>query len=628
MITADFNGDGMADLAISDTGSHLISISLGNGDGTFQDAATAQVPAGCAVGSLSAADFTNDHKLDLLAICQFTAQLLVYPGRGDGTFGSPVSTKLPALAFAGTLFLEAASAGITGTVADFNGDGKLDLVILLTHDLSGLSSPVINAYFLPGNGDGSFGQAVQVQRGVAASALASADFDGDGKPDLAYLTLAISAPDEDGVQTASQTLNVQFGSGDGSFRSGPSYVWKGAAFSLSAVDVNGDGFPDLVGAGTSLVTITGSLPASVITVMLGDGKGNFKQAFTANDAGDVLAVSFCLANLSGSGHVDLLETFAHVSLDQKSVDVSIGARAGNGDGSFQGLQTFDGPRDVFPFAAVCADLNGDGLADVAYTGASFPLIAGLLGNTLGGLQGFAAALAALPAGNLYLALNSTPQNLSFSNVNAASFANGPLAANSIATAFWNGPPKPSGIGVNVKDAAGTTRPAEIFFVSSRQINYAIPDGTVTGPATISISGTPDTFTAQQQVVAVSPGVFGAGGFAAGSTLTVHNGQQTPGNLVELDSSGTFQPVPVDVGTGSDQVFLILYGTGIRNHAQPVKATIGTTPAQVVFASAQGTFVDEDQINVLIPQSLRGAGRVNLLLNVDGQTTNPVAIQIQ
>jgi uncharacterized protein (TIGR03437 family) len=218
--------------------------------------------------------------------------------------------------------------------------------------------------------------------------------------------------------------------------------------------------------------------------------------------------------------------------------------------------------------------------------------------------------------------------LTFSNTNAASFANGPLATNSIVTAFWNGPAKPSGIGINVKDSAGTTRPAQIFFLSSKQINYGVPDGTATGNATIAITGTPDTFTAQQQIAAVAPGVFNAGGLAVGSTLTVHNGKQTPGNLVQPDSSGKLQPVPIAVGTGSDQVFLILYGTGIRNRVNPVTATIGTTSAPVVFAAAQGAFVDEDQVNVLVPQSLRGAGRVNLVLNVDGQSTNPVVILIK
>jgi uncharacterized protein (TIGR03437 family) len=255
------------------------------------------------------------------------------------------------------------------------------------------------------------------------------------------------------------------------------------------------------------------------------------------------------------------------------------------------------------------------------------LIAGLLAES-GGLQGQAGALALLPGGELYLSLNGTPQKLTFSNVNGASFAKSALAQNSIATAFWNSPEKPAGIGVTVTDAAGSSRPAQIFFVSSKQINYGIPDGTVTGNATISITGTEDSITAQQAIAAVAPGVFNAGGLAVGSTLTVHDGKQTPGNLVEPDASGVLQPVPIDVGTGSDQVFLILYGTGIRNHSQPVTAMIATTPAPVAFAAAQGTFVDEDQINVLVPQSLRGAGRVNLVLTVDGQTANPVAIQIQ
>src|SRR5580692_7866196 len=163
MISKDFNGDGIADLAISDAGSSVISISLGNGDGTFQASGTYPVPAGCEVGSLAVADFNNDHKPDLLAICQFTPQLLVYLGHGDGTFGTPVPTQLPQAAFEGILFLIASSAGVSGAVADFNGDGKLDLALLLTNDLADFPSAGTSVYFLPGNGDGTFGQASPVQ---------------------------------------------------------------------------------------------------------------------------------------------------------------------------------------------------------------------------------------------------------------------------------------------------------------------------------------------------------------------------------------------------------------------------------------------------------------------------------
>jgi uncharacterized protein (TIGR03437 family) len=88
------------------------------------------------------------------------------------------------------------------------------------------------------------------------------------------------------------------------------------------------------------------------------------------------------------------------------------------------------------------------------------------------------------------------------------------------------------------------------------------------------------------------------------------------------------PVPIDLGAPDQQVYLILYGTGIRNHADPVTVMIGTATLTAAYAGEQGTFAGEDQINVLLPQSLRGAGLVDVTLTVDGQVTNAVKIQIQ
>jgi uncharacterized protein (TIGR03437 family) len=205
--------------------------------------------------------------------------------------------------------------------------------------------------------------------------------------------------------------------------------------------------------------------------------------------------------------------------------------------------------------------------------------------------------------------------------------NGPLAPNSNATAFWSGPKNVSKIGVNVQDSAGQTRPAQIFYASSKQINYLIPAATALGPATVTITGAPNPYSAPLKIVAVSPGVYNAGGVAVGFFIAVSaSGARTTTSLAYASASGAIQPTPIDLKTG--QVFLILFGTGIRNHATAVTATIGSTTVPTAFAGAQGSFLGEDQVNIQLPASLAGAGLVNVALNVDGQTSNSVQIQIK
>jgi len=623
MVTADFNGDGIPDVAMAGAASSLIVVSLGNGDGTFRQSAGYSTPGRCAVGTLAVGDFNNDQKPDLLVVCEAGSQVFVYAGHGDGTFGNAVSTEVAEAPVSGILFLASVTQVMGAVVGDFNGDGVLDLILPLISDPSKLTTP--GAYILLGNGDGTFQIARPVSFTLGTLALATGDFNGDHVMDLAVLT----TPELDlSGALPGETLTVLLGNGDGSFRKGKSYPWTGPTFSLTAVDLNGDGNLDLYGAGLNLSTKSTVLTSSIL-VMLGDGKGNFQAGFSANEPVNDAVTGYCLGSFVGTGTVDLMEMIVEPMSSSNSVALSLGLRPGDGMGGFQSLVTLPGPSDVFPFALNCADYNGDGLADVAFTGITYPgFVRVSTANGSPSYANFANIIQALPSGTFYVDLNTTSIMLTFANVNGASFAQGPVATNSIVSAFWNGPVNPKGIGVNVTDSAGTTRAAQIFYLASKQINYAIPSGTATGNATITITGTPDTFTAQQQIVAVAPGVFNAGGLAVGGTLTVHNGQQTPGVIVQPDSSGKLQLVPINVGSGSDQVFLLLYGTGIRNHAMAVTATAGTTAAQVAYAGAQGMFLDEDQINVLLPQSLSGAGVVNVVLNVDGQMTNPVQILIQ
>jgi uncharacterized protein (TIGR03437 family) len=87
-------------------------------------------------------------------------------------------------------------------------------------------------------------------------------------------------------------------------------------------------------------------------------------------------------------------------------------------------------------------------------------------------------------------------------------------------------------------------------------------------------------------------------------------------------------IPLPVNLGSDQIFLIMYGTGIK-HATTVTATVGNQNVPVAFAGAQGTFVSEDQVNIgPLPLSLAGSGKVNIVITADGVAANPVNLTIQ
>jgi uncharacterized protein (TIGR03437 family) len=109
--------------------------------------------------------------------------------------------------------------------------------------------------------------------------------------------------------------------------------------------------------------------------------------------------------------------------------------------------------------------------------------------------------------------------------------------------------------------------------------------------------------------------------AAGESFRVVNGVPQYTLLIQ---NGALAPIDVSGG----QTYLLLYGTGIHNHANPVVATIGSVQVTAASAGAQGGWAGLDQVNILLPASLAGAGVVSVSLVVDGQISNSVKIQIQ
>ncbi len=240
-------------------------------------------------------------------------------------------------------------------------------------------------------------------------------------------------------------------------------------------------------------------------------------------------------------------------------------------------------------------------------------------------------------------------NSPLTSVSAASYSGATLARESIVAAFGANlasatvaattTPLPTTLGgstIKVRDSAGTDRLAPLFFVSPTQINYQIPAGTATGPAMMTITNGDSIASAGTvQIAAVAPGLFTANasgqGFAAAVTLRVKaDSTQSFEPVAQFDpAQNKFVAIPVDLGPESDQVFLILFGTGIRlrSSLSAVSAKLGGVDAQAPFAGAQGSFVGLDQVNVRLARSLIGRGEVDVALTVDGQAANTVRINI-
>ncbi len=171
----DFNGDGKLDVAMASGGTTAypgsgVAVSLGNGDGTFTLASGSPIPLGQYLSAIVAADFNGDGKLDLAVTDSLGTAVIILLGNGDGTFGAP--TTIPV------------GRGPDAIVAaDFNNDGKLDLAIANYGDGT--------ITLLLGNGDGTFTQAAGSPYAVGQYPyqITVADFNGDGKLDLATANL-------------------------------------------------------------------------------------------------------------------------------------------------------------------------------------------------------------------------------------------------------------------------------------------------------------------------------------------------------------------------------------------------------------------------------------------------------
>lgn len=308
LITGDFNGDGILDLARTDPGTLTVRTMLGLGDGSFapEVSHTASLATGIATG-----DLNGDGVLDLVTSNFFSTSLSVLLGVGNGSFAPPA-------------YYTTGVSTTSVSIGDFNGDGALDLAA----PFSGGTALGV----LLGLGDGSFApQASYATAGNNPLSVSTGDFNGDGFLDLVT------------ADGNSHTVSILIGLGDGSFAAPASYATGSNPNSVSTGDFNGDGALDLAVADRT---------SNTLSVLLGLGNGTFAPRVSYAIGSNPNSVS--TGDFNGDGVLDIVTS--------ESGSNTLSVLLGLGNGAFA-------PRVSYATASGSSavetgDFNGDGVLDL------------------------------------------------------------------------------------------------------------------------------------------------------------------------------------------------------------------------------------------------------------------------
>ncbi len=305
---ADLRGSGRLDI-VSVSFLDTLSVLLNQGHGKFLDltsVAVAGIP-NCPV----VADFNSDGIPDLAVVVGGSVSM--YPGTGKASplFGTPLTMASPN-----------ATCLVTG---DLNKDGKPDLVVLGSAAAPNLSN--LTTYL--GNGDGTFAQASSVNFSVALGAAVLADFNHDGKLDIAFSANLIAFGNGDGTFQTAKTLTTALHAPD-------------LFGNLAVADFNGDGLPDIATADTF---------NEKTFVLLNQGHGTFQMStFYVT----VIPTEVVATDINGDGVPDLVIN---------GTGGNIGLYFGAGDGTFPTNSLLKAPLS-FGGSMIVTDLNGDHKPDI------------------------------------------------------------------------------------------------------------------------------------------------------------------------------------------------------------------------------------------------------------------------
>jgi len=483
--TGDLRHSGKQDIVTANQGANSISVLLNNGNGTFASAVNYPLGTGTEPDAVALGDLRGLNRLDIVTADFGNGMASVLLSNGDGTFQTATTIDLGQGQFS-------FPTGVT--LADFNGDHKLDMAVTL--------SAVDKVAVLLGNGDGTFGTPtyLTLPSGSVPGSIASADLRHTGKQDIVTAN--------NGSVDGTNGVTVFLGNGNGTFASPHSYNVGPEPQTVTIADINADTKPDIVVTNSNL---NGGGTAGSVSILPGNGDGTFGTHL------DVTAGTFPYGVAVGDFNSDNKLDLAVTNQGDNNVEVF----QGNGDFTFQAGQTF--PTDTAPSGVAVADFNTDNKPDI--------VTANLFGNGQAGdvtvllnTSGTTGTAPVVTAASDQNAVEGTSKNISLGSFSDPS--NGPWTV----TVTWGDGSTPTNFNPNAQGTLGT------------QPHTYGEEGTYTVTVAVQDTGDNMSGSAMFHVTVSDPNVAAT----AGLTFTPAEGSALPTQTVAtFTDPGGAEPNPAD-----------------------------------------------------------------------------------